>query len=88
MARSGYFVSRITETKNLHDKTFVFLNGGLGVHNPRVGLCRFFRKNSRFEFVQQAGGAPAATGVVDIVGNLCTSADCLGRQMPPCRSGG
>ena len=82
MARSGYFVARVTEAKDLNGKTFVFLDGGLGVHNPGVGLGRFFRKNPQFAFVPRAGGSPAPTGVVDIVGNLCTSADCLGRQVP------
>ena len=82
VARSGYFVARVTEAKDLNGKTFVFLDGGLGVHNPGVGLGRFFRKNPQFAFVPRAGGSPAPTGVVDIVGNLCTSADCLGHQVP------
>ena len=82
VGRSGYFVARVTEAKQLHGKTFVFLDGGLGTHNPGVGLGRFFRKNPRFAFVPRAGVSPAPIGVVDLVGNLCTSADCLGRQVP------
>ncbi len=82
VARSGYFVARVTEVKELNEKTFVFLDGGLGVHNPGIGLGRFFHKNPRFAFVPRSGDTTAPTGVVDIVGNLCTSADCLGRQVP------
>ena len=81
VARAGSYVARVTDTKELHGKTFVFLDGGLGTHNPGVGLGRFFRKNPRFAFVRCGGGSAAPTGAVDIVGNLCTSADCLGRQV-------
>ena len=38
VARSGFFVARVTEVKELNGKTFVFIDGGLGVHNPGVGL--------------------------------------------------
>ena len=55
VARSGYFVARVTDTKELHGKGFVFLDGGLGVHNPGVGLGRFFRKNPGFAFVPAGG---------------------------------
>ncbi|MEN8220478.1 MAG: hypothetical protein ABFS56_29840 [Pseudomonadota bacterium] len=43
VASAGYFVARVTDKKRLHEKTFVFLDGGLNVHNPGVGLGIFFR---------------------------------------------
>lgn len=76
VARSGYFVSRVMEKKELHDKTFVFLDGGISVHNPGIGVGRFFRDNPRFCFLSRSPEGGAET--VDIVGNLCTSADHLG----------
>ena len=76
VARSGYFISRVTEKKTLHDKTFVFLDGGLSVHNPGIGVGRFFRDNPRFCFLTQSD--PTRRDSVEIVGNLCTSADQLG----------
>lgn len=80
VARSGYFVSRVTEKKTLHGKTFVFLDGGISVHNPGIGVGRFFRDNPRFCFLSRSPEPAAET--VDIVGNLCTSADHLGGDVP------
>ncbi|MEO1365766.1 MAG: alanine racemase [Acidobacteriota bacterium] len=87
VARSGYFVSRVTEKKTLHDKTFVFLDGGISVHNPGIGVGRFFRDNPRFCFLSRS--REAAAEKIDIVGNLCTSADHLGSdvQAPPLEEG-
>ncbi|MEO1087547.1 MAG: hypothetical protein AAFY88_25185, partial [Acidobacteriota bacterium] len=79
VARSGYFVSRVTEKKTLHGKTFVFLDGGISVHNPGIGVGRFFRDNPRFCFLSRSP-EPAAEKV-DVVGNLCTSADHLGTDV-------
>ena len=76
VARSGYFVARVMEKKTLHDKTFVFLDGGISVHNPGIGVGRFFRDNPRFCFLSRSPEPEAET--VDVVGNLCTSADHLG----------
>lgn len=79
VARSGYFVSRITDKKVLHGKTFLFLDGGISVHNPGIGVGRFFRDNPRFCFLTH--GPREAGEAVDIVGNLCTSADQLGSNV-------
>ncbi len=79
VASAGYFVARVTERKHLHGKTFVFLDGGLNVHNPGVGLGRFFRSNPVFLFITAALDERVES--VDIVGNLCTSADCLGQNV-------
>ena len=54
VGQAGYYVSRVTEVKQLHGKTFVFLDGGLNNHNPGVGLGRFLRSNPRLLFVTQA----------------------------------
>jgi diaminopimelate decarboxylase len=76
---AGYYVSRVTDIKRLHGKTFVFLDGGINTHNPGVGLGRFFRSNPRFLFVTQAESSDSI--VVDLVGNLCTSTDVIGRDV-------
>lgn len=76
VASAGYFVARVLDRKQLHGETFIFLDGGLNVHNPGVGLGRFFRRNPRFCFIAENGTAAVET--VNIVGNLCTTADTLG----------
>lgn len=82
VGRSGLYVARVVERKVRHDKVFLFLDGGLHVHNPGIGVGRFFRSNPRFLFVRR-GGRHAGDSMenVDIVGNLCTSADSLGRKV-------
>lgn len=87
VARSGYFVARVIERKSLHGKTFIFLDGGLNVHNPGNGLGRFFRDRPNLHFV--AGDAAGATEQIDLVGNLCTSADSFGQDItaPKLREG-
>ena len=79
VGQAGYYVSRVTEVKQLHGKTFVFLDGGINVHNPGVGLGRFFRSNPVFLFVTQSDSDVGMT--VDLVGNLCTSADVIGQDV-------
>jgi diaminopimelate decarboxylase len=79
VASAGYFVARVMERKRLHDETFIFLDGGLNVHNPGVGLGRFFRRNPRFCFPTSDPAEPVET--VNVVGNLCTSADTIGAQV-------
>jgi diaminopimelate decarboxylase len=77
VGQAGYYVSRVTDVKRLHDKIFVFLDGGINTHNPGVGLGRFLRSNPRFLF---AAISESGTRVpVDFVGNLCTSADVIGQ---------
>jgi diaminopimelate decarboxylase len=80
--RAGFFVARVLERKARHDKVFIFLDGGLNVHNPGIGVGRFFRSNPRFLFIR-GNDRPdnGATESVEIVGNLCTSADSLGRKV-------
>jgi diaminopimelate decarboxylase len=77
VGQAGYYVSRVTELKQLHGKTFVFLDGGLNTHNPGVGLGRFLRSNPKFLFVTQAKSDIRVP--VDFVGNLCSSADLIGQ---------
>jgi diaminopimelate decarboxylase len=79
VARSGYFVARVLETKSLHGQHFAMLDGGLNVHNPGLGVGRVFRSNPRFLF---PGHENVAAREWQIVGNLCTSADCIGRKVP------
>jgi len=79
VASAGYFVARVTEKKRLHGKTFIFLDGGLNVHNPGVGLGKFFRSNPVFLFITSAPNDSLES--IDIVGNLCTSADCFGQNV-------
>ena len=76
VGQAGYYVSRVTDIKQLHGKTFVFLDGGINSHNPGVGLGRIFRSNPEFLFVNQSESDNRV--VVDFVGNLCTSADVIG----------
>lgn len=75
VASCGYFVTRVVERKVLNGKTFVFLDGGLNVHNPGVGLGRTFRSNPRLQFHTRNERAMEET--VNLVGNLCTSVDRL-----------
>jgi len=56
-----------------------FLDGGLNVHNQGIGLGRFFRSNPVFLFMTTAPDERIET--IDLVGNLCTSADCLGQNV-------
>jgi diaminopimelate decarboxylase len=79
VAQSGCFVARVVDRKELHGTKFVFLDGGLNVHNPGVGLGRMFRSNPRFLFPGALVGRDVET--VELVGNLCTSADRIGRQV-------
>lgn len=79
VGQAGYYVSRVTEVKQLHGKTFVFLDGGLNNHNPGVGLGRFLRSNPGLLFVTQAESDSRIP--VDIVGNLCSSADLIARDV-------
>lgn len=83
VARSGFYVSRVLEKKVRGELIFAFLDGGLHTHNPGVGLGRFFRSNPKFLFLQhREEPGPQAVETIDIVGNLCTSADSLGRKVP------
>lgn len=79
VGQAGYYVSHVTEVKQLHGKSFVFLDGGINVHNPGVGLGRLIRSNPSFRFVTQVKSNTEKP--VDIVGNLCTSADLIGQQV-------
>jgi diaminopimelate decarboxylase len=80
VGRSGFYVSTVIEKKGRRDLTFIFLDGGLHTHNPGFGVGRFFRSNPKFVFLAPRIDG-AQTEVVDIVGNLCTSADSLGRKV-------
>jgi diaminopimelate decarboxylase len=79
VAASGNFVARVAERKRLHGETFIFLDGGLNVHNPGVGLGRFFRRNPQFCFITD--NPAGAVETVNIVGNLCTTSDTLGTEV-------
>jgi diaminopimelate decarboxylase len=79
VGQAGYYVSRVTEVKRLHDKTFVFLDGGINTHNPGVGLGRFLRSNPKFLFVTKSRSDTRIP--VNFVGNLCTSADVIGQDV-------
>lgn len=77
VASSGYFIARVIDRKQLHGETFVFLDGGLNVHNPGVGLGGFLRRNPEFCFITDSNSQE----LVHIVGNLCTTADTLGTNV-------
>ena len=76
IARAGYFVVRVTERKRLHQKTFVFVDGGMSVHNPGIAGGNLLRRNPQFRFIAESPEDEVET--VTVVGNLCTSADTLG----------
>ena len=77
VGQSGYFVARVIDRKQLHGKTFVFRGRRLERPQSRRRVGRFFRSNPRFRFITSGDGSMRET--VDIVGNLCTSADCIGQ---------
>jgi diaminopimelate decarboxylase len=76
VARGGVFVAAVIERKVLNGRTYVLMDGGLNVHNPGLGLGRFFKSNPRFLFAPRADRGAAEK--VEICGSLCTSADRLG----------
>jgi diaminopimelate decarboxylase len=80
VGQSGFYVARVLERKVRGDAVFVFLDGGLNAHNPGIGVGRFFRSNPRLLFVRR-NDREVPSEVADIVGNLCTSADSLGRKV-------
>jgi len=79
VAKAGYFVARVTERKRLHRQVFIVVDGGVNVHNPGIGLGGLFRRNPGFLFVCNRPEDSVET--VQIVGNLCTTMDCLGRDV-------
>ncbi|MCP5328966.1 MAG: hypothetical protein R3E75_12045 [Steroidobacteraceae bacterium] len=79
VGRSGFFVTRVLERKQLNGRTYVMLDGGLNVHNPGVGLGRIFKSNPRFLFAPRS--PDPSTDKAEICGSLCTSADRLGSQV-------
>ena len=82
VAGSGFYVARVLERKVRRDKVFIFLDGGLNAHNPGYGVGRFFRSNPKFLVVRgDTDRRVDEFESVDIVGNLCTSADSLGRNV-------
>lgn len=87
VATSGYFIARVIDRKELHGETFIFLDGGLNVHNPGVGLGMFLRRNPQFHFITESSAEDTET--INIVGNLCTTADTLGTKVtaPTLREG-
>ncbi len=87
VATAGYFITRVTQKKQLNGKGFVFLDGGLGVHNPGIGRGNIYRRNPHFHFV--TGRARRQFETVALVGNLCTPADTLGWDVtaPPLEEG-
>ncbi|MCB8978812.1 MAG: alanine racemase [Ardenticatenaceae bacterium] len=79
VARSGYYLARVIDRKQLHGETFIFLDGGLNVHNPGVGLGGFLRRNPRFHFMTNQVLGREET--INLVGNLCTTADTVGTNV-------
>jgi diaminopimelate decarboxylase len=79
VAAAGYFIARVTEKKRLNGKRFVFLDGGLGVHNPGIGRGNIYRRNPEFHFITDSPNDEYE--IVNLVGNLCTPADTLGWEV-------
>ena len=79
IASSGYFVAKVIEKKELFNETFIFLNGGLNVHNPGLGLGRIIRTPPDFYFLTKKDSIEQTK--VNIVGNLCTPSDCFARNV-------
>ena len=79
VARSGYYIARVIDRKQLHGETFIFLDGGLNAHNPGVGLGGFLRRNPQFHFITNQFTGSEET--VNLVGNLCTTVDTVGTNV-------
>ena len=79
VASAGVYVTRVVNTKRIDGKPYAFVDGGLNVHNPGIGLGRMLHANPRFAFPGVSGPAHAS---VQLVGSLCTAADLLGRDVP------
>jgi diaminopimelate decarboxylase len=87
VAGAGVYVSRVVNVKRVGGKPHAFVDGGINVHNPGIGLGRMLHANPRFVFPGAPDSAP--TSPVQLVGSLCTSADLLGRDVaaPELREG-
>src|SRR5262249_28110878 len=72
VAAAGVYVTRIVNARLIDGKPHFFVDGGINVHNPGIGLGRMLHANPRFAF---PGVAPSPTSAVQLAGSLCTSAD-------------
>ena len=86
VAAAGVYVTRVVNARLIDGKPHFFVDGGINVHNPGIGLGRIMHANPRFAF---PGVAPSPTSAVQLAGSLCTSADLLGRDVaaPALREG-
>ncbi len=84
VAESGYYVARIVDIKKCRGKTFVVLDGGINHCATSAGIGRILRRNRRSSVITSE--EPSGTYPADIVGPLCTSADCIGEkiEIPDC----
>ena len=84
VGRCGYYIARVVDRKERGEDIFVYLDGGLNAHNPGLGLGRFFHNNPRFLFSRRTP-SEGPREKVQIVGNLCTSADRIGKDVETAR---
>lgn len=79
VAAAGVYITRVVNVKRVGGKPHVFVDGGINVHNPGIGLGRVLHANPRFLF--PGARESSSPSPVQIVGSLCTSADLLGRDV-------
>ena len=79
VAAAGVYITRVVNVKSVGGKSHAFVDGGIHVHNPGIGLGRMLHANPRFFF--PGAGASSRESTTQIVGSLCTPADLLGRDV-------
>jgi diaminopimelate decarboxylase len=78
-APSGSLVTRVMETKTSKDKKFLILDTGIHHLGGMAGLGRIPRFSIDLEVPSHRAGNEEVT--VDVVGQLCTPLDCIGRRI-------
>ncbi len=81
VARAGTYVTRVVDRKEMSGRVFVFVDGGLHVHNPGLALGRFFRSNPNIAVVPADPVRESEGETVTLVGSLCTPADVLAHDV-------
>lgn len=80
-ARAGTYVTRVVDRKEKSGRVFVFVDGGLHVHNPGLALGRFFRSNPHLAVIRADPDPQADEERMTLMGSLCTPADVLARDV-------
>ncbi|MDR3636197.1 MAG: hypothetical protein P4L84_20515 [Isosphaeraceae bacterium] len=79
VATAGRFVCRVQDVKVSRGRHFVIVDGGIHHNLAASPLLRFDRKSPRIRLIGR--GHESSEFTTDIVGPLCTTLDCLARDV-------